>query len=68
MIVLNGRQLDKIDEELSIEVLKPKGDGVDGDLLVKVTIQRILVFSGQRAPRHLEQGSFRCAETPVEIV
>ena len=46
MIVLNGRQLDKIDQELMIEVSKLKKEAADGFLVVKISVHKTLVFSG----------------------
>jgi hypothetical protein len=66
--VQKDRQLEKIDEELSIEVLKPKEKEMDGSLVVKVTIQRTLVFSATAEGGQVEQGHLQLAEDQFAIV
>ena len=65
----HDRQLDKLDEELSIEIYKSKDEETEGALVVKVTLQRTLVFTEQVHSRayHLKD-NVRDAERQTAIV
>jgi hypothetical protein len=50
-LVENGRILERIDEGLKVEILKPLAESDDRKLVIRLTFERTLVFDqGTQAP------------------
>ena len=66
--MLNGRQLDKIDQELIIKVSNPKKEEADGILVVKISMQRTLVFSREASSKIPPYGNIQSDQDQLMVV